>query len=774
METNFDGVPGSPCAPWPPAAPAADTHIPARSSLLPPAGPSSSAVCLLRRLSGFQCTQFPDEANPRDGIIVSLVLVAVSLPLKWIVCRLFELSNRPVALADRWLTWEPFGPWISAPILGDPPWEWGLRRAGARGGGGARRSSVDDEEDEEAGGGGWGGEESDGSGREGRGACCCGGPSVPAPVWKRALAKRGEHFQLHELALWGLAAGTLSLARGAWRWWCGGALPGRYDSARRSGAASRAATAPPSRAVSSRVPLRGAYSRRGSLTNPPSAEILNDPDRLEDYIRRMRRADKEQRRRQSKSTPVTPRGAGMESPEGSDGEGGGWPGGVGGAAPWRQLLTGLSTRLRQLGPAGRSDADLEEEEEGALVPAAALRGYKSGPRRAPQLLEQYEMGPPVRSKSAPRRIGAPRAPVAGDAARPPQPRAGDALRPARKTTTGVPVAATSSPERPAAEPQRSSLDGLPRVSGAPVLPPLRLPGAPPKSGASTPRGNHDGKYTPRGGAHTPVSARRSAASAAATTPRTTMRLASALVADAGDAAAAAVATVERAVRTSLATVVSTVGGGGGASGAKTPRGAVVGTPEQQRQLSRALTAGTTPRAGGAITPRSTLGGGMTPRARSVRALPASGAITPRSVGGGATPRTPAFHSSSSSLGRSVAARLSAATPRASRPPAGPLDAASLARDAVFRRTLRSGRRQLAMRLLSFLLVYVGWAIVVWITFTFGILMYRQLGEQAEVAFARDWGYGILIEVRTFLLSAGVFFGCCLSCASLCHKNEILT
>ena len=48
----------------------------------------------------YVCRQFPDPARPTDKIIVSLIMVAVALPTRSIIGRLYEVSNQPVGLDE--------------------------------------------------------------------------------------------------------------------------------------------------------------------------------------------------------------------------------------------------------------------------------------------------------------------------------------------------------------------------------------------------------------------------------------------------------------------------------------------------------------------------------------------------------------------------------------------------------------------------------------------------------------------------------------------------
>lgn len=718
METNFAEIPGNPCAhtaacelPFcefsvarhrPPALAAARTNAPPWLCFPP-----------RRRLDGYSCTQFPDEENPRDGIVVSLILVAVALPLKFVVCRLFELSNRPIALADRWLTWESLSIATQA-ILGDPPWEWGLRR-------GAAKDNGDAEDDDDDGGG----------------FCCGGGARLPVPVWKRELAKRGEHLQLHEMALWGLAAGLAALARGAWRCLRGGG--GSGDLLGGSGVAA-AGGYPRTKSGRVRIPLP--HSRRSGL------EAAGSPPGSPDW-RRNAPADRES------------------------------SGGEKLAVTAAELLV----RRAKSGPQRRSSVG-----SGCYAGDGALLTARSGPRRVSlrREAEQPEApAAPVRARSTPRAVSAPR--HVGRAASGQQHQqqhgeaaplllgAGGGAATPRSALAGTPRGGSPASEalHPHAITSPAPADSEFLGLGALQLPRLRL-----TVPASTPPGGREGKYTPRGGnANTPVTARISASGAAggARTPRRSVSVAAGEAASAlADTAAAAVATVERAVRqsvTGIAVLAGASGGIGGGGRDSMPRvGAIIGPPEVMSPRSgrhmvsprlRATSGAFSPRSGPRSITGVAAGGGGTPRGA---ATPRSGAATPRS-GAGSTPggtpaRSPfstAFPSSTSFLGGSGAGGDSE-------------EAEASARDAAFERILRSGRAQAVMRAFSFLLVYLGWAIVVWLIFTYGYLIFQQLGEGAEVSFARDWGIGILIEVRSkphhrcrrLLASARSFVPCLLA------------
>lgn len=49
---------------------------------------------------GYVCMQFPDPNKPLDKLIVSLIMVAVALPTRLIIGRLFQISNQPVGLRE--------------------------------------------------------------------------------------------------------------------------------------------------------------------------------------------------------------------------------------------------------------------------------------------------------------------------------------------------------------------------------------------------------------------------------------------------------------------------------------------------------------------------------------------------------------------------------------------------------------------------------------------------------------------------------------------------
>ena len=48
----------------------------------------------------YVCRQFPDPGRPTDKLIVSLIMVAVALPTRSIIGRLYEVSNQPVGLDE--------------------------------------------------------------------------------------------------------------------------------------------------------------------------------------------------------------------------------------------------------------------------------------------------------------------------------------------------------------------------------------------------------------------------------------------------------------------------------------------------------------------------------------------------------------------------------------------------------------------------------------------------------------------------------------------------
>ena len=54
-------------------------------------------------LQFYVCHQFPDDAKTVDRLIVSLIMVAVAIPSKSMIERVFELSNDPPGYKDVWL-----------------------------------------------------------------------------------------------------------------------------------------------------------------------------------------------------------------------------------------------------------------------------------------------------------------------------------------------------------------------------------------------------------------------------------------------------------------------------------------------------------------------------------------------------------------------------------------------------------------------------------------------------------------------------------------------
>ena len=55
-------------------------------------------------LADYACSAFPDDANPRDSLIVGLLAFAVSLPVTLFLQTCFELANDNEA-PESWLTW---------------------------------------------------------------------------------------------------------------------------------------------------------------------------------------------------------------------------------------------------------------------------------------------------------------------------------------------------------------------------------------------------------------------------------------------------------------------------------------------------------------------------------------------------------------------------------------------------------------------------------------------------------------------------------------------
>lgn len=83
------------------------------------------------------CTAFPDPDSPRDNIVCSLLLVALMLPMRLIVVRMFEIANE-AQIPEQWTFW--FGPrcwifgrtswWFQEPGNPTPAWRRALAPMG--------------------------------------------------------------------------------------------------------------------------------------------------------------------------------------------------------------------------------------------------------------------------------------------------------------------------------------------------------------------------------------------------------------------------------------------------------------------------------------------------------------------------------------------------------------------------------------------------------------------------------------------------------------------